>query len=419
MAVGAGLSSTLGIATETTPGTPVAVTRFIEYDTETMGMKKTTVQGEGLRGGALVRRRARRSKVGRQAGGDIKFDIPTNGFGLFLHHMLGSFSTTPSSIGGGLYQQIHNTGSLAGKAFTTQIVKPDTTGVLAPEAFTYPGCKITSWEISIGQAGLVQVMLSIDAVDEATPTNAAAPTTLASSAASGDTTISTVASIAAGTYITIGTGALAEVRLTSAVSGAGPYTVTVPALTYGHASGAYVGSATGVNYGSAAALQAASYVASVGQWDFTQGALVAGGVVSVSSGVWTLTGGRTVANVRSVSLKGSNALKTDRWGLGSAVKSEQLENNWRDYTADVQVEYNGREFYDEYAADAAIALKLVFTSAAGEVLQFFMPAGFQEDSASPQVGGPDIIIQALKLVGLDDGTNGALQAIYTSTDSSV
>jgi hypothetical protein len=334
--------------------------------------------------------------------------------------MLGSFAATATSIGGGLYQQIHTPASLQGKAFTLQIVKPDTTGTLGPQAFTYPGCKVTAWELSAQMGQQLGIKLTIDAIDEATPSNAFASTTLASSASALATTISTVASIATGTYITIGSGLTAEVRLTTGVSGAGPYTVTVPALTYAHASGSSVGSATGTNYGSAAVLQAASFVSTIGQYDFSNGALVAGGVTSVVSSVWTVTGGTTVANVRSVSLKGSNPLKVDRWGLGSQLRSEQLENNWRDYSAAVQVDYNSRAYYDAYAADAALALVLTFTArSGGAVLQFYAPVAFQSDGASPQVPGPDTIIQSLNFDILDDGTNGPLQAIYTSTDASV
>lgn len=65
-------------------------------------------------------------------------------------------------------------------------------------------------------------------------------TTLASASSAGATTISTAATIAAGTFITIDSGGVQETRVTSAVSGAGPFTVTVPALTYPHSSGVAV-----------------------------------------------------------------------------------------------------------------------------------------------------------------------------------
>ena len=419
MAVGSGLSATFGIATETVPLTPVAVTRFAEFDSETLALKKGVVQGAGLRGGGLVRRAQRRIAVSRQVQGGVNFDAMTNGFGLFLQHMLGSYTTTPTSIGGGLFRQIHNTGPLAGKTFTTQIVKPDTTGVLAPQAFTYPGCKITDWELSVAQAGQVKVKLTIDAIDEATPTNGFASTTTTAVSIAAATSLTTTVSIPAGTYIVVDTGLLAEVVLTGVPSGAGPFTipiVTVGGMTQGHAAGVYVGSATNVNYGAATALQTASYNAATNMFAFQQGKLVAGGTTSVVSGVWTNTGGQTVANVRTAVIKGKNPMKADRFGLGSQLRSEQLDNNWRDYTATADVEYNGRAFYDAYAADLPLCIVLTFTTPSGAVLQIFTPVGFQEDGASPAVAGPDIIIQKLALTFLDDGVNGALQVVYTSTD---
>ena len=419
MAVGSGLSATVGIATETTPGIPVAVTRFFEFDSEGMGMKKHTVQGAGLRGGGLVRRGARRAVVAREAGGDLSFDVMTNGFGLVLQHMLGSFAATATTIGGGLYQQIHNVGSLQGKSFTTQVLRPDTTGVLGPQAFTYPGCKVTGWELTAQQQQQLKLKLTIDALDEATPSNGFASTTLSSASTAGASTLSTVATIPAGSYITVGTGLTAEVVLTGTPSGAGPFVIpTTTPLTYAHAIGSPAGSATGANYAAAVALQTASYTAGTSMFTFNGGKLVLGGTTSVVSGVWTNAGGVVAGNVRTVSIKGSNPLKVDRWGLGSAIKSEQLENNWRDYSADVEIEYASRYYYDVYAADAALALQLSFTAPGGNVLSFYVPVSFQEDIGL-QVSGPDILIQKLAFTVLDDGVNGALQAVLTSTDVSL
>lgn len=65
-------------------------------------------------------------------------------------------------------------------------------------------------------------------------------TTLSSSSIVGATTISTVASIASSTLIQIDTGVNAEIRLTSGVSGGGPFSLTVPALSKPHASSVVV-----------------------------------------------------------------------------------------------------------------------------------------------------------------------------------
>ena len=424
MAVGSGLSATLGIATEGTPGTPVAVTRFYEFDKETMATKKHTVQGSGLRGGALYERGSRRVQTAREAAGGFSYDIPTAGFGLTLQHMLGSFSTTPTSLGGGLFQQVHNTGSLQGKTFTTQIVKPDYSGVLTQNAYTYSGCKVTDWTISGQTMGQLKLDLNIDATDVFTPSNSFAATTLASGASAAATTVSSTATIAVGTYILIAgnTPLQNEVVAVTNVSGAGPFTLTVsPALAYAHASGNAVSSPTAVNYGAPAALQAASYTAgtSIFSYDATGSSLIAGGSTSVVSGVWTNTGGTTVGNVRSFALKGTNSLKVDRFGIGSALKSEQIENGYRTQTAEFEVEYGSPYFTQNYLADTALALQLKFTAPGGVYLQFYIPVGFQDDGTDPQVGGPDILIPKLQMKVLDDGTNGAIQAVLVNTDAAV
>jgi hypothetical protein len=418
--IGSGLSATGGIVQETVPGVPVAVSRFVEFDSETFTQKKHTVQGQGVRGGALVRRGSRRIEVAREAGGDISFDVPTNGLGLWLEQMLGSFGATATSIGGGLYKQVHTIGTLQGKTFTTQILKPDTAGLLTTEAFTYPGCKVTGWELDAAQNAQVKLKLTVDALDELTPANAVAGTTLASATTAGAVSISTTATIAAGSYITIGTGLTAEVLLTGTPTGSGPYTIPVtPNVAYVHASASTVGSPTGVNAGAAAGLQTASYTAGISLFGFDGGQLIVGGTTVTTSGAFVNTGGVVAANVRTVSLKGTNALKVDRWGLGQTVRSEQLENGFRDYTAAVEIEYANRYYYDIYAADAALCLQLNFTAHNGSILTFYCPVGFQDDGASPQVGGPDIITQKLAFTILDDGVNGSLQAVFTSTDSVV
>ena len=420
MAVGAGLSASFGIATETTVGTPVAVTRFYEFDSETLSMKKHTAQGVGLRQGALTKRGARRILTGREAGGDVSLDVVTNGFGLLLQHMLGSFTATATSVGGGLYQQVHNIGTLNGKSFTAQVVDPDTSGVLTQEAFTYPGCKITAWDLSVAAGAQAKLKLTIDALDEATPSNGFASTTLSALAAVGATSISTVASIPAGSYVTLDSYANSEVVQTSAVSGSGPYVSTLVAPTkVAHASGVYAGSATAVNYGAATALQTASYNSTSNLFSFVYGGIYTGGTTATTGGLFTNTGGTKVGSVRNFTLSGKNSVKADRWQLGYTTRSEQIENNYRDYSAQMEIDYTGRAFYDAYAAEAPLSVQLQFTTPTGAALSFYMPYGQQNDGASPEVAGADVISQKLAFEFLDDGTNGAIQAVYTSTDSTV
>ena len=424
MAVGSGLSATLGFAQETTPGVPVVVTRFVEFDSESLNVKKRTVQGVGLRGGSLTRRGSRRLVVSRDVQGAVNFDAPSSSLGLILQQMMGSFATTATALGGGLFQQIHNVGSVAGKSFTTQVVRPDITGVLAQNAYTYTGCKVVDWTLSAQFNTLVKLSLTIDAQDLVTPSNNFAGTTLAASVTAGAVSISTAATIAAGSYILIGAGLTSEVLLTGTVTGAGPYAVQIvgTAVAYAHASGVAVSSATGVNAGAAAALQAASYTAGTGlfAYDYAGSQLVAGGVTSVVSGVWTNTGGTVVGNVRTVNIKATRPVKNDRYGLGSAIKSEQIENDYMTFVAAFDIEYASPYFTQNYLADVPLCVVLKFTSpVTGGYLQIFAPVGFQDDGAEPNVAGPDILIPKLNLAVLDDGVNGAMQVVYVSTDAAV
>lgn len=421
MALGAGLSASIGIATETTVGTPVPVTRFFEFDQESLKLNKHPVQGTGLRQGGLVARSARRNTTSRDATGDLDFGVATNGFGVALQHMLGSFSTTPTSIGGGLYQQVHNLGTLQGKSFTTQVVRPDTSGNLNP--FTYTGCKITGWEVSVATNAEVKAKLTIDALDEASASNGFAPTTLSSAVTQGATTISTVAAVPAGAWVTLDSGNGEEVVQTvGAPTGTGPYTSTLTfAAKVPHATGAYVGSATGLNYGAATAFQTATYNSGASMFQFLGGSIIAGGTTTTTGGVYTNTGGTPIGTVQSASVKGTNALATSRFQLGSqGVRAEQIENGWRAYTMDLAAEFYSRYLYDTYVGDSPLALQLKFASTSNPnvYLSFYAPAAFI-DTGTVNVSGPAILAQALTFTLLDDGVNGALQAVYVSTDATV
>lgn len=107
-----------------------------------------------------------------------------------------------------------------------------------------------------------------------TDTVTAAPTstTLSALAAAGATTVSTVASIPVGSAITIGSGVTAETHITSAVSGAGPFTVTLKtALVNGQASGAAVTGQTAHKIGQLYSVATGSQPPSVTLVDFTAG----------------------------------------------------------------------------------------------------------------------------------------------------
>lgn len=167
MAIGSGIASQVGIAQEVTVGTAVAPSRYLRFESETLAAKKKIVELMQLGGGLQFARSADRFVTQRDANGDIQFAVPTKGFGLWLQNMLGSFdatatqqATTPA------YLQTHVPGVFTGKSVSLQVGRPTNAGVV--EAFTYPGCKITDWELSMAQSDVLKCKITADAMDELT-----------------------------------------------------------------------------------------------------------------------------------------------------------------------------------------------------------------------------------------------------------
>lgn len=116
---------------------------------------------------------------------------------------------------------------------------------------TYQGVKNSTFGFE-GDAfpdTLGYLLFAIYGQDGTTGTANGTPTTLSTASTIGATTISAAASITANTYIQIDTGLVAEVRQVTAVSGTGPYTLTLDTpLYYAHASGSTVQPLTAGTY---------------------------------------------------------------------------------------------------------------------------------------------------------------------------
>lgn len=156
--------------------------------------------------------------------------------------------------------------------------------------------------------GVLPLVASIGA--DATPgkgvtgTTSGAGTTLSTASTAGATTVSTVATEAVGTILQIdtntGTTTTAECRKVTAVTGAGPYTLTLDqALTYPHASGV------------AAQPVVAPFTHSVAQ----------------ANALPSLTVEKNIGGYQSLQFTGA---RVNKWDLKAAVG-----DNTMDYTADI------------------------------------------------------------------------------------
>jgi hypothetical protein len=180
MPTGTGLDAQCGFAAESTWGTAVTVTRFLELENETLTFEPTFTEGVGLRPGVLSKRITRTRRSRKSVAGDVSMEWATKGMGLLVKHMLGSSVTTPTLIAASAYKQVHTPTGLFGLGLTTQIGKPEPgTGTVIPH--TYSGCKVPSWEFMCDDSSNPKLKLSLLGRSETTATALASASYLAGS----------------------------------------------------------------------------------------------------------------------------------------------------------------------------------------------------------------------------------------------
>ncbi|MFE1926534.1 phage tail tube protein [Streptomyces asoensis] len=163
MAIGSGLGAQLGIAAESSYGTFVAPTKFVEFTKEGLALKKTTAQSAGIANGRLLPLSARRVLTRREASGTIEMEVTNKAMGLLLQALMGT-SVTPVQQGvTAAYLQTHTLASVAGKSLTIQKGVPLTSGTVTDKTFL--GCKVTSGEFSCGVGEMLTASFEVDAKD--------------------------------------------------------------------------------------------------------------------------------------------------------------------------------------------------------------------------------------------------------------
>ena len=160
MAIGSGIGSQLGIATESTFNTSVTVARFYEFTSESIQYGKKTAVGMGLRAGGQLPRSQRRVVTTNEATGDITLDLPTRGLGLLLAHATGSFPS-PNTVTTGVYSYSFSLGDVYGHSMTAQVGVPQYNGTVTP--ITVSGAKVSNFELAVANGGIATGKFGIDA----------------------------------------------------------------------------------------------------------------------------------------------------------------------------------------------------------------------------------------------------------------
>lgn len=173
MAIGSGLAASLGFSAESTYGTYVAPTRFVEYAKADIKKVKNTVQGGGLAAGRFAQLGSRRVVTSEAAEGGFEVEVANKGMGLLLAHLLGSSATAVQQGATAAYLQAHTVGDNFGKSLTIQHGVPDLTGAVRP--YTAKGCKVAGAEFSCKVDELLTMSVDIDGRQMSEAESLAAP----------------------------------------------------------------------------------------------------------------------------------------------------------------------------------------------------------------------------------------------------
>lgn len=325
MAVPSGIGGQIGFAAESTYGTGVTVTRFLEFNNEGLKADVRQIQSFGIGRGRFMRTTRNKSYVAG-ATGAIELPIMSKGFGLLLKHALGAHTAVQQ---GATSEYLHTATAsgdgLVGLSLTTQIGRPDVGGTVRP--YTYEGCKVTSWEIKNDLDAQALMSVTLDAETETTGT----------------------------------------------------------------------------------ALATASYAASDQPFYFSQAAVTLGG---------------NPIRTRSISIKGENALATDRRFLGG-TKAEPLPNGEATIMASLDFEFEGLTRHGYWTAGTELE-NLVITWDTGTAIPSGDGGTFKLRvtipklivmSAGPNVSGPDLVREAIEAKAVYDGSNAPVKVEMWTTDS--
>jgi hypothetical protein len=92
---------------ETTYGTFVAPTKFIEFTKESLVLKKTTAQSAGIAAGRLLPLSSRRVLTRKEVSGSFDMEIANKGMGLILQALMGTTVTPVQQAATTAYLQTH------------------------------------------------------------------------------------------------------------------------------------------------------------------------------------------------------------------------------------------------------------------------------------------------------------------------
>lgn len=168
MAIASGLGGQVGIARETTYGTYVAPTRFLEVP-EGVDLKESRTRTDigVVAAGRLMKTGAHSVTTTLGGGGSLSLPVWNKGMGLLIQSLMGATATPTQQAATAAYLQTHTLSDVIGKSLTIQSGVPDTSGTVRP--YTFLGCTVLGGEFTFEVENEVTAKFDLDAqkVDEA------------------------------------------------------------------------------------------------------------------------------------------------------------------------------------------------------------------------------------------------------------
>lgn len=165
MAARSGIGASFGIKAETTWGTAVTVDEWLPFVSEDVQRDENHTVSNAIRAGRFVMTSDQWNGGVIQIGGPVHLELHNKNIRTLLKAMFGT------ETGSSPYTYTPADNSNVG--FTMQFGRPDIGGTV--NAFTYPGTKINSWEISAKVGEIVALTINVISKSETTSTVLAAP----------------------------------------------------------------------------------------------------------------------------------------------------------------------------------------------------------------------------------------------------
>lgn len=158
MVIASGIGGQAGIGEESTYGTYVAPTRFLEFTKESIKVDVGKIRALGIGAGRFHTTTGVKTYI-KGAAGSVEWALQTKGFGLLLKHCFGGVSSANVSSAY-THTFTDDAAALLGKYLTFQLGRPAIDGT--SHVFSFLGGKITAWELAAALDQVVTLRTDFD-----------------------------------------------------------------------------------------------------------------------------------------------------------------------------------------------------------------------------------------------------------------